>query len=367
MELNVAGKKIGDGNPMFITAEAGSNHNGKIDLAKKLIDATSEAGADAVKFQLFRADKLYVPTAGSADYLKNKRSVYDILKEMEIPYEWLGELKDYAGDRNLIFYAAAFDEDSADVLEKAGVPAYKITSYTVTHIPLVEHTAKKGKPILMSVGLASYGEIEEALEACRKNGCNEVALMHCVTKYPAPLEYSNLRVIRTLSQAFGLPTGLSDHTADAVLAPETTALLGGSLIEKHLTLDRKMQGPDHAYAIEPAELKQMVSAIRAAEKLSEKEREKRLKEKARQKVLGSPIKRVTPIEKELYAFARTRIFAIKDITKGERVTKENARVLRPGKNPPGLEPKYWNIVENRQAVRPIKKYAPITWDDLLQK
>ena len=367
MEFKIGKKTVGDGHPTYVIAEAGSNHNGRLDLAKKLIGVAADAGADAVKFQVFRADKLYVPTAGTADYLKTKKSVYDIIKEMEMPYGWLGELIDCSRDNGIDFLASAFDEESADALDRAGVPAFKIASYELNHVPLIEHVAKKGKPMIMSAaGFATYGEIEDAIGACRKHGNGKVALMHCVAKYPAPLEHSNLLVIRTLKQAFGVPAGWSDHTADPVKAPELAVMLGANLVEKHFTLDRSMPGPDHKYALEPRGLKEMVGAVRRAEKTGAKERERRLREKSALKILGSPVKRVTPVEEELYRFAKRYIYAIEDIRKGERISAANVRALRPGKNPPGLAPKFMPLVIGRKAASLIRKYSPLTLYSLLQ-
>jgi N-acetylneuraminate synthase len=345
IKIKVGSKKIGEGEPAFIIAEAGSNHNGRIEQAKKLIDVAVEAGADAVKFQLFRAEKLYPQNAGHADYLKTKKSIYRIIKEMEMPYDWIPELYDYCRERSIIFLASHFDEESADKLEEVCVDAYKIASYECTHIPLLRYTAKKGKPIIMSTGLASLGEIEESLNVIYAQGNSQVALMHCAAAYPTPIEHVNLRVMDTLKTAFEVPVGISDHTRDPILVPIVAVARGANIIEKHFTLSNKLEGPDHRFAIEPHELKAMVKSIRMTEK-----------------ALGSPHKHVMPSEKELYKFARRRIHAIRDIKKGEIITSKNAAILRSGKLPPGAEPKFWDLILGKKAAKNIAIGEGITLD-----
>jgi len=347
VRIRIGDKQIGEGGPTFIIAEAGSNHNGDLNIAKKMIDVASDAGADAVKFQTFRAEKLYPEHSGSADYLKTKKSIYQIIKEMEMPYDWIPELFEYCRGVGITFLSTPFDEESADKLEEVGIEAFKIASYESIHLPLIRHVAKKGRPIIMSTGLANLGEIEESLDAIYSTGNKDVALMHCIAKYPAPIEYTNIRVLDTLKSAFSIPVGLSDHSRDPFIVPYAAVARGADIIEKHFTLDNNLEGPDHKFAVEPHELKDMIRGIRAVES-----------------ALGNPVKRVTPVEEELYKFGRRCIFAIEDIKRGNTFTEKNIRILRTGKLKPGLKPKYWDIILSKRAAKDIKKYECLTWDKI---
>lgn len=348
--INIGNKYVGDGKRTFVIAEAGSNHNGELEIAKEMIRVAADAGADAIKFQIFRAEKLYVKNAGEADYLKEHRSIYDIIEDSEIPYEWLPKLFSYCMDKGILFLSSPFDEFSADKLEEQNVPAYKIASFTITHVPFLKYIAKKRKPIILSTGASNIAEISEALQAIYEQKNKELILLHCVSSYPAPLEYINLKVMKTLKQIFQVPIGISDHSKDPLIVPLAATALGADLIEKHFTLDRTMPGPDHKYAIEPNELKDMIQGIRGVEK-----------------ALGSAIKTVTRIEDELFKFAKRRIHAIKDIKKGGLLTEENIAILRSGKSKPGIYPKFWDIVIGKRVTSEVKKYEGITWDDLLTK
>lgn len=349
-KIKMGDKFLGDGERTFVVAEAGSNHNGELEIAKKMIRVAADAGADAIKFQIFIAEKLYVENAGEADYLQQPRAIYDIIKNAEMPFEWLPKLKSDCKDRDIIFLATPFDEFSADKLEELEVPAYKISSFTITHIPLLKYIAKKQKPVILSTGASNITEISDALQTIYEQKNEEVALLQCVSSYPAPLEYTNLKVIKTLKQTFQVPVGISDHSENPFIVPFAATALGADLIEKHFTLDRTMPGPDHKYAIEPDELKAMINGVRGVEK-----------------ALGSSIKKVTRIEKELYQFAKRRIHAIKDIKKGEILTEENIAILRSGKTKPGLHPKFWDVVLGKRVIRGVKKDEGLTWDDLLAR
>ncbi|MDP3741946.1 MAG: N-acetylneuraminate synthase family protein [Candidatus Micrarchaeota archaeon] len=363
-KFKIAYREIGEGCPTFIIAEAGSNHNRDILLAKKLIDAAAEAGADAIKFQLFKADKLYVPSAGSADYLKNNKNIFDIIKSMEMPYEWLPELSEYATSNNLVFLSSVFDEESADIFSKFS-PAFKIASYEVTHLPLIKYVAKKNKPMIISTGLANIGEMQEALGACFQVGNKNVALLHCIAQYPANPEIANLNVIKTMKLAFDVPIGYSDHTFDPTAAPEVAVALGAKIIEKTFTLDRKMPGPDHSYSLEPLELKRMSKAIRIVEKLSDSDKAKLVAKPSSQKLSGSSVRTIFPGEEELRDFARRYIYSTKRIEKGEMFVSNNVRALRSGKAKHGLEPKFLEIILGRCASRKIMEFEPITWNEVL--
>ena len=348
-KVKIGNKLVGAGEKTFIVAEAGSNHDGKMEQAKELIKVAAEAGADAIKFQTFRAEKLYVKSAGSADYLKSSKSIFKLIKDLEMPYEWITELNEYCRKAGIIFLSTPFDEESADKLEEAGVPAYKMSSYTVTHIPFLRYVARKGKPIILSTGASNLNEVREALETIYSQKSEDVILLQCTASYPAPLEHINLKVMDTFKQAFQVPVGISDHSRDPFIVPYAATALGADLIEKHFTLDNSLPGPDHKYAIEPDELKIMVQGIRGVEK-----------------ALGSPIKEVTGVEKELYNFARVRIHAVRDIRRGTVLTEKNIAILRSGKTKPGLDPKFWDLILGKRVVRNIKKYEGIGWEDLLQ-
>lgn len=335
------GRKIGDGEPCYIIAEAGSNHNGKMETAKQLIQKASEAGADAVKFQLFKAERMYVKPAGHAEYLKDKKSIYDLIKDMELPESWLDELSSFCDKKNIVFLASAFDEQGADILDKY-VPIHKIASYESNHIPLIKHVAEKGKPAIISTGASTMAEVKEAVDAFYSAGNPKLALLQCTAKYPSPLTAANVRVVGTFKAEFGIPCGFSDHTRESFIAPLSAVALGANIIEKHFTLDNSLPGPDHKFALEPGELKQMVDYVRKTEES-----------------LGSWEKIVLSDEKELRTFAKRAVHAVKPIVKGETFTNDNLAVLRPGKMKAGMEPKYFSSVLGKRARRDIGKWEGI--------
>lgn len=339
-------REIGEGCPCFIVAEAGSNHNGSLSMARQLIEVAASAGADAVKFQLFRAGKLYPRSAGMSDYLKTDRPIYDIISEMEMPYDWLPVLAEACRRRNLTFLASVFDEESADRLDPF-VPAFKIASYEMTHLPLVRYIAQKGKPVILATGTASLEEVRESVEAFRQTGNVRLVLMQCTAAYPAPLPFLNVRAVQTMKEAFEVPVGLSDHSGDPIVGPVAAVALGANLIEKHFTLSRQLPGPDHSFAVEPEELALLVRKVREAEE-----------------ALGSGEKVVQPVERELRSFARRQIVAVQDIHVGEKFTRENAAVLRRGKLAPGLEPKHFEEILGKVARRSISGGSAILEGDL---
>lgn len=333
--LQIGSRRIGPGQPCLVIGEAGSNHNGSIDTAKTLIDVAAEAGVDAVKFQIFRASRLYPQNAGASDYLRADRSIYDIITEMEMPYEWLPELKAHCDRRAVIFLASVFDEESTDRLDSY-VDAFKIASYEMTHLPLLRHVAAKRKPVIMSTGTADLSEVRDSVDAFRADGGTALALLQCTAAYPAPMDALNLTAMSTMAQAFDVPVGLSDHSRDTLIAPIAAVALGACIIEKHFTLSNDLPGPDHKFALEPDELQALVKAVRLTEA-----------------ALGSGAKVMHPVETELRAFARRSIFALRDIPAGEPFTRENVAVLRCGKNPAGLEPVEFDAILSLKAVRRI--------------
>lgn len=360
-------KWIGDGERVFIIAEAGSNHDGNFEKAKKMIDIAAEAKADAIKFQLFRASKIYSPNCGKIPGKKGEKiDLYKFLKQTELPKNWLYPLKKYAESRGLIFIVTPFDEKSADELEKIGLAAYKIASPEISHLPLIKHVAKKQKSIILSTGFSRLSEIEDALDIIYKENNKNIALMHCVSSYPAPLEDFNLKVIENLKMFFQVPVGISDHSKDPVIIPRLAALCGASVIEKHFTLDKNLPGADHHFALNPGELELLVKEVRKVEKWSENKKKQFLKNPSYKKILGSGEKAIAPSEKEIYPGDKRSIFLIKDIKKGEKLSKKNVAVLRAERYlEPGIHPRFFDLVLGKKVVKTVKKYTGLQWADLL--
>lgn len=345
--IKIGRRWVGEGEACFIIAEAGSNHNGNLEQAKKLIEIAAEAGADAVKFQTFRAPKLYPKNAGVSNYLGIERQIYDIIAEMEMPYDWIPTLAEHCAQHGVEFISSPFDEESADRLEPF-VPAYKIASYEMTHLPLVRYIARKGKPVIISTGAANLDEVGETVAAFRETGNDQLILLQCTASYPAPLESLNIRVVQTLRSEFDVPSGLSDHSLDAFLAPLVAVSLGACLIEKHFTFSNKLPGPDHKFAVEPHGLSEMVRRIREAEQS-----------------LGDGRKEFSPVEAELRAFARRSIFATSSIPAGTKLTKENIAVLRCGQLGAGLPPQSFDELLGRTTASEIEVGSLICLNDLL--
>lgn len=344
--IRVGSRWIGSGEPCYVIAEAGSNHNGSLDRACELIDVAAGAGADAVKFQVFRASRLYPPNAGVSAYLKDATPIYDIIASMETPYEWLPKLADRCRARGVDFLASSFDEESTDRIAPF-VPAFKIASYEMNHLPLVRHVAGKGKPLIVSTGTADLDEVRATVDAVLATGNLELILMQCTAAYPAPLDAMHVRVINTLREQFDVPVGLSDHSSDPVVAPVVAVACGASVIEKHFTLSHDMPGPDHRFAVEPDQLSVMIARIRDAET-----------------VLGSASKSVSPVEAELRAFARRSIFVMQGVAAGDRLTADNLAILRNGHHPQGLLPDQWAEIVGRRASRALLPNTPLTRADV---
>ncbi|MBT3297543.1 hypothetical protein HN385_01320 [archaeon] len=346
--INVGNKIIGEGNPCFVIAEAGANWKISPDNeinykhALKLIDIAAESGADIVKFQIFSADKIYVKDAGCANYLGDEKSIYEIIKDIELPYEWIPNLKKYCDQKEIMFFASPFDIEAVDILEKVGVESYKIASYSITDFPLLKHVANKNKPIFMSTGASTLEEVERAFNYIKKCGNDQLILLQCTAKYPAPMTSINLRTIDTLKSKFGCLIGLSDHSRDPIIAPVGAVALGAKVIEKHYTTDNNHAGPDHKFAVLPLELKKMVDSIRKMED-----------------ALGSNHKIVIEEEEELRNFARHFIYSIKSIKKGELFTSENIDTLRCGKKEKGLDPIFYDNIVGKRASCDILPQTPI--------
>jgi N,N'-diacetyllegionaminate synthase len=342
----IGDRAVGPDEPTFVIAEAGSNHNGSIETAKQLIDVAADAGADAVKFQTFRAENLYVEESGGVKYLDDERSIYDIIESMEMPYEWIPELHEYCRMRDLYFMSTPFEERSSEELAEY-VPAWKVASYTSSHHPFLRSLAQTEKPIIMSTGAHGLDEVRESVDVLQDAGANDIALLQCVASYPTPLNAANVAVVRTLQEEFDLPAGLSDHTLDPVTAPASAVAPGASVVEKHFTLDKDMEGPDHEFALEPDELTRMVTAIRDTET-----------------VLGGREKSVQSVEGELYRKARRGIHASRDIEAGERISEDDVKILRPGDKQRGLHPKYFEEIQGMRAAGYIPRGTGVSWDDL---
>lgn len=330
----------------FVIGEAGSNHNGNFEQALGLIDAAADAGCDSVKFQVFKAKRLYPKSAGQSDYLGDERSIFDIISAMELPEEWLPKLRDYAWEKNLAFIASPFHEEAVAVMAPF-VDALKIASYELTHAPLLEACAATGLPLIMSTGASNLEEVAKAIAVLERAGCTELALMQCTAAYPAPPESVNVRAMVTMRDRFNLPTGLSDHSYDPTVAPMTATALGAALIEKHYTLSKRLPGPDHAFAVEPDGLRAMVEGIRAV-----------------QVVRGNGDKVVQPAEDELRAFARRVVMTTRPIKAGEPFTKENVDVLRRGKLVGGLEPSSLAEILESQATTDLATETPLMQEHL---
>ena len=344
-EIKIGGKKVGGKHPCFVIAEAGSNHNKKLAQAKKLIDAAVEAGADAVKFQTYSAEKLYSKKTKKMSYLKKitpkNQSVWQLIKQVEMPREWQGELSDYCKSQGIIFLSTPFDLEAIDELAALKMPAYKIASFEMADHILLRHAASKKKPIILSTGMATMAEIKESLDVIYGAGNREVALLHCNIGYPPPYRDVNLTAIKTMEKIFKVPVGYSDHTR-GLAVPAAAVALGAAIIEKHFTLSRKLPGPDHAFALEPKELKAMIASIREV-----------------QQSLGNGVKKMMPSEREMHRLARRSVVAAKNIAKGNEIIRDMIMTKRPGY---GIAPKYLDSLIGKKAKKDIEKDEILTWE-----
>jgi N,N'-diacetyllegionaminate synthase len=340
--IRIGQRTIGRPAPCYVIAEAGSNHNGNLGEALALIDVASEAGADAVKFQGFRARMLYPETAGKSEYLKDERPIYDIIQAMEMPVEWLPILADHCRARSVDFLCTPFDETWVNALDPY-VPAFKVASYELSHLPLVRKVLERGKPTFISTGASVLSEVMRVVELAHEVGNEQIVLLQCTAAYPTPPSDVNALAILTLREATGCHVGLSDHSRDPLIAPVVAVALGAVVIEKHFTLSNRLPGADQRFAVEPDELKRLVRAVREAEA-----------------VLGTGVKQVLAIETELHGFARRSVFSTCAIAAGEVFTEENLRVLRNGANAPGLPPEEYPRLLGGKAARDIAGGTAIT-------
>ncbi len=341
-ELSIEGRAVGDGNPAYVIAEAGANHNRDLGVARELIDVAAAAGADAVKFQTYNGRDLYSSRTPRFEYLHDDRSPQELIDAIALPREWQPQLAAYARELGIAFFSSPFDRAAVDSLVAAGVPVMKIASFEIGDLGLIQYTAATGLPLIISCGMATYGEIEDALATVAQTGNRQVALLRCASVYPAAPEIINLRAIVTMRAAFGVPVGLSDHTLGTAVAPASIAF-GAVLVEKHFTLSRSMAGPDHSFALEPRELEAMVKGIREVEAALGNGR------------LEGPS---GPESGEMYRLARRSIVAGADIARGTVLDASMLTVKRPGY---GIAPKHLPLVVGRVARVDIPFDEIITW------
>jgi N,N'-diacetyllegionaminate synthase len=329
----------------FIIAEAGVNHNGSLDLALQLVDAAKASGADAVKFQTFRAELLATRTAHKAAYQERTtagtESQFEMLKRLELDATAHQQLIGHCEKIGIQFLSSPFDTQSADLLATMKVPLYKVPSGEITNLPFLDHIARKGRPIILSTGMSTLGEVEEAVHVLQAAGAEQLTLLHCVTEYPAPYAEINLRAMLTLKSVFGLPVGYSDHTPGIEIAVAAVAL-GAEVIEKHFTLDRLLPGPDHAASLEPGELQQMVTAIRHVEA-----------------ALGNGRKIPAPCEVPNISVARKSVVAARSLPVGHKLAAGDLDIKRPGN---GLAPKLLSALIGRTLRDKVEKDELIRWD-----
>lgn len=323
---------------VFVIAEAGVNHNGSLELAKKLVDAAKDAGADCVKFQTFVSKNIVSKNAVKAEYQKQQtepeESQQDMLKKLELSFDEFVELNEYCKSKSIEFMSTAFDFDSIDFLDGLEMGTWKIPSGDITNLPYLIKIANLNKPVILSTGMSTMEDIRSAIKALKENGATELTVLHCTTEYPTPFEDVNLRAMNTIKEEFGVKVGYSDHTK-GIEVPIAAVALGATVIEKHFTLDRNMEGPDHKASLEPNELKAMVDSIRHIEL-----------------ALGNGMKQPVESEKKNMAVARKSIIASKDIKAGEIFTEENLTVKRPGD---GISPMRWFDIIGKPAPRDFEE------------
>jgi len=346
MNITINNRVIGSGHPVYIIAEMSANHNQSFEQAVKIIEAAKEAGADAVKLQTYTPDTLTIDCDNKYFRIKGTvwegKTLYDLYGEAYTPWDWQPKLKKIANDLGMDCFSSPFDYSAVDFLEEMDVPAYKVASFEIVDIPLLFRIAKTGKPIIMSTGMATLTEIDEALHTIQEADNEQIALLKCTSAYPAPPEEMNLKTIPHLSETFDLPVGISDHTL-GIAVPAAAVALGACIIEKHLMLSRSMPGPDSSFSLEPQEFKAMVEAVRVVEK-----------------ALGRVDYGISDRQKESRIFRRS-LFAIKDVKAGDVFTNENVRSIRPGF---GLLSKHLHVILGKKAIRDIPRGTPLNWDHI---
>jgi pseudaminic acid synthase len=339
--IKIGSRWVGEGEPTFIVAEISANHLQKKDYVLRLVSEAKAAGAHAVKFQTYTPDTITIDA--DTDYFRLKdtlwkgRRLYELYSEAYTPWEWFPDLRDRAKDEGLIFFSTPFDETAVDFLEGLKVPCYKIASFEINHIPLVRYIASKRKPIILSTGLASIEDIDLAVRTIKGQHNKEIIILKCTSAYPAPFSEMNLKTIQDIAERFNVISGLSDHST-GMTAPVAAVALGGRVIEKHFTLDRKLGGPDAGFSLEPREFRQMVQAVQEAEQAVGRVRY----------ALGS--------ETRKHRLLMRSIFVVRDVRKGEKFTRENIRVIRPGH---GMHPMHYEQVLGKTAKKDVKRGIPL--------
>ncbi len=343
--LKIGNFEIGKSNKIFVIAELSANHNQNFDIAVKSVLTAKECGADAIKLQTYTPDTITIDCDNEFFQIKqgtiwDGTNLYKLYQQAYTPWEWQPKLKQIADEIGLICFSSPFDKSAVDFLEKMNVPAYKIASFEIVDLPLIEYVASKNKPVIISTGIATEEEIKDAVEECRKAGNNQIALLKCTSEYPAPIEDANLNTIPYLKEKFQTVVGLSDHTLGTTV-PVAAAAIGGQIIEKHFILDRKIGGPDSSFSLEPDEFKKMVDEIRKVEK-----------------ALGIISFDLTEKIKNSRKFARS-LFVVKDIKTGEVFTEDNVRSIRPSN---GMPPKYIKDILGKRAKVDIPRGTPLVRD-----
>jgi len=343
--ISIGGRLIGPGEPTYVVAELSANHGGHFERALRIVQAAKDAGADAVKLQTYTADTITIVCDAEAfqiggGTLWDGKTLHALYAEAYTPWEWQPKLKQAAEELGMQCFSSAFDPSAVDFLEQMQVPAHKVASFELVDFPLIRKMAATGKPLIMSTGMATFEEIEEAVQTARAAGAQEIALLKCTSAYPAPAEEMNLRTIPELQRRFGVPVGLSDHTM-GIAVPVAAVSLGACIIEKHLTLSRADGGPDSAFSLEPAEFKAMVDAVRTAEK-----------------ALGEVHFGVSEREGRSRIFRRS-LFVVRDVRKGETFTAQNVRSIRPAH---GLHTRHLEEVLGKSAKQDIARGTPLSWD-----
>jgi pseudaminic acid synthase len=342
--IKIGSRIIGEDEPVFIVAEISANHLQDYSLAEKTIEAARDAGADAVKLQTYTPDTITLDCDSEDFKLRGTiwegKTLYQLYQEAYTPWEWQPKLKEFAEDMGLICFSSPFDRTAVDFLEAMNVPAYKVASFEITDIPLIEYIASRKKPVVISTGIAEISDIEDALDACKRNNNDEVILLKCTSAYPTPLSEVNLLAIPDLSSRFSVLVGLSDHTL-GLSVPVAAVTLGACLVEKHLTMNRNLGGPDANFSLEPNEFETMVKTIREVEE-----------------ALGEASYTLTDNMKRSREFSRS-LYVTRDIIKGEPFTSDNVRSVRPGY---GLPPKNLRKILGRKAKKSIKKGTPMAWN-----
>lgn len=340
----ISGRPIGSDNAPYVIAEMSANHNGDLNAALKIIEEAKKAGADAVKIQTYRADTITLdsdlPDFQIRDGLWAGRTLYELYDWAHTPWEWHAPLFEHARKLGIPIFSSPFDTSAVDLLESLNAPAYKIASFEAVDLPLIRYVASTGKPMIISTGMADAEEIQEAIDCARAGGCKDLAILHCVSGYPAPAADYNLRTIPNMIERFGVVTGLSDHTLDNTTAIASIAL-GASIIEKHFTLDRSRGGPDDSFSLEPADMSALCRGARTAwEALGRVDYGRKSSEQGNVKY-------------------RRSLYFVKDLVPGDLITPDSVRSVRPGF---GLPPKYLDEVVGRRATKTIRKNTPVTFE-----